>query len=112
MRGRAGKYCRKIAVYSRNLSANSAGDLETASLTKLCERFASVKSGAGVEKNRSLDQQQSLSTVTFAIPFDSVAATITPAMQIQYAGRTFEIVSVEDMDELHEEIQIIATEQT
>lgn len=73
--------------------------------------MASVKSGGGGEKVASLDQQRAESTVTFAIPYDSVAAGATSAMLVLYAGRTFEIVSVEDVDELHEEIRIIATEQ-
>ncbi len=36
---------------------------------------------------------------------------VTPAMHLTYAGRTFDILSVTDVDELHAQVQIVAAER-
>jgi len=106
-----GEYNRRVAVQTNTPSTNSFGD-STASWATTSTVWAKVinLTSGKLEAARQIDVEAS---VEIHIRFCGTAgvSSITVANQLTYNGRTFEIVHVNDVYELHKELIITCKEQ-
>ncbi|MGA2035875.1 MAG: phage head closure protein [Thermoguttaceae bacterium] len=100
-----GQMRKRIAILLPNEAASDSG--ETAGdPTTLCMAWARILPLSGSESWVSQEQQE-LSSHQINMRYQP---RITPKMYATYQGRTFNFTSVRDLDEMHEELEILAKE--
>jgi SPP1 family predicted phage head-tail adaptor len=78
----------------------------TADPTTVCKSWAMIEPFSGRESFLA-KASQNLSTHRIRIPY---RPGITPLMQATFDGRVFNFTSTNDIEEMHREIEILATE--
>lgn len=98
----AGKYNRKIDIYTVTKGVDAAGfpaDVETLVISL----YAEVKTTKGFTLiMNNTDLEKALTRFTFRYP----GITLTYDMVIKYAGKTYTIEYINNIDELNEEIEL------
>ncbi len=104
----AGKYNHKIQIYSIVYGKDSAG-FQTITRTLVLEPYASVKTTRGMTliRNNS-DFEQAYTNFTIRYP----QTQINRDMQIDFAGKTYEIAYLNNVDEKGIELEMQAKEVT
>lgn len=108
MRIRRGKLRHKIAIQQLSESTDSPGGLVD-TWTTLAERMAEIVPMVGREAFNG-QQEQSMLNVKFRLRYDSTLSVVTPKMQVIYDSRTFDIVSVVNIDERNIELIFMCEE--
>ena len=104
----AGKYNKKIKIYTTKLQTDSAGFQSEVKFVVL-EPYANVKTTKGytIIKNNS-DFEKALTNFTIRYPI----TLITRDMLIEFKGKTYEIQYLNDIDLEGHELEIQAKEVT
>ena len=104
----AGKYNKKIKIYTTTLVTDSAG-FQSEVKTVVLEPYAHVKTTKGytIIKNNS-DFEKALTNFTIRYPI----TPITRDMLIEFKGKTYEIQYLNDIDLDGHELEIQAKEVT
>jgi SPP1 family predicted phage head-tail adaptor len=106
---RAGKLKNKIVVEYETTGRDDFGGVTTSWLTH-STYWSSVAYLGGTE-SLSSDQVRGNLQVQFTVRFDPTVSRITPDMRVIYAGRTFDIQSAVNTDEMSKEAIITTTER-
>lgn len=104
----AGKYLYKISIYQTQTVTDSAG-FQSKARTLVLQPYAYVKTTKGMTiiRNNS-DFEKALTNFTIRYP----KTVITRDMQIDFRGKTYEIVYLNNVDEACVELEIQAKEVT
>ena len=98
----AGKYNRKISIYSVSLSKDSAGFM-TKTRTLVLEPYAHVKTTKGFTLIRNdTDFEKAYTNFTIRFP----KTVINRDMEIDFKGKTYTIEYLNDVDELGVELEM------
>lgn len=105
----AGKYNRKISIYSVEIVTNARG-FQTEQKTLVLSPYASVKTTKGFTliANNS-DFEKAYTNFTIRYP---KTVTITREMLIEFRGKTYSIQYVNNIDEANVELELQAKEVT
>ena len=105
----AGKYNRKISIYSTEIVTNARG-FQTEQKTLVLSPYASVKTTKGFTliANNS-DFEKAYTNFTIRYP---KTTTITRDMLIEFRGKTYSIQYLNNIDEANVELEIQAKEVT
>lgn len=105
----AGKYNRKISIYSVEIITNARG-FQTEQKTLVLSPYASVKTTKGFTliANNS-DFEKAYTNFTIRYP---KTVTITREMLIEFRGKTYSIQYLNNIDEANVELEIQAKEVT
>lgn len=105
----AGKYNRKISIYSVEIVTNARG-FQTEQKTLVLAAYASIKTTKGFTliANNS-DFEKAYTNFTIRYP---KTVTITREMLIDFGGKTYSIQYVNNVDEANVELELQAKEVT
>lgn len=105
----AGKYRHKITIYQTTIVTDTQG-IQSETKTVLLTPHANIKttSGATIIRNNS-DFEKALTNFTIRWPS---SVTITRDMLIDFRGKTYEILYLNNVDEACVELEIQAREVT
>lgn len=104
----AGKYNRRIEIYSTTVNTDASG-FQTTSETLVLTAYASVKTTRGftlIAANSDFEKAYTNFTIRYPI------TEINRDMKIRFRGKTYEILYLNNIDEANVELEIQAKEVT